>query len=283
MRTQGLGGDIVLHLQQEQRGRRACQRGLWRGQGRPGAPGPAACRRAGRGRDPGQRHQPGRRGPRLRHLRRRLGLPGAAVYGVAEGYPGAYYAQRTLLKKEVLPEHVAAAVFALTAGDLPLTTGLHVPVDSGSPPGSCGDGLRDGPGRGHRSGRLQRTDRHGGRNGPGFQSPGGAPFPEPAESGRRRAALGRPRAVRRDLRRAAGRGRGRPPRRGVRRRVGRGLRAAGRRRRSGRRPGQLPGPAERAAVRRGHRGRGRRRAVSTRGACTRPPGSPRSRSTRCSS
>ena len=55
----------------------------------------------------------------------------AAVYGVAEDDLGAYYAQRTLLKKEVLPEHVAAAVFALTAGDLPVTTGLHIPVDSG--------------------------------------------------------------------------------------------------------------------------------------------------------
>ncbi|HWN62856.1 MAG TPA: bifunctional rhamnulose-1-phosphate aldolase/short-chain dehydrogenase, partial [Streptosporangiaceae bacterium] len=55
----------------------------------------------------------------------------AAVYGVAEEDLGAYYAQRTLLKQEVLPEHVAAAVFALTAGDLSLTTGLHVPVDSG--------------------------------------------------------------------------------------------------------------------------------------------------------
>jgi hypothetical protein len=31
----------------------------------------------------------------------------------------------------VLPEHVAAAVIALTAGDLALTTGLHIPVDAG--------------------------------------------------------------------------------------------------------------------------------------------------------
>src|SRR6202034_1969811 len=38
----------------------------------------------------------------------------AAVYGVPEEERGAYYAQRTLLKKEVLPEHIAAAVFALT-------------------------------------------------------------------------------------------------------------------------------------------------------------------------
>ena len=55
----------------------------------------------------------------------------AAVYGVEEKDLGAYYAQRTLLKNEVLPEHVAAAVFALTGGDLSQTTGLHIPVDSG--------------------------------------------------------------------------------------------------------------------------------------------------------
>ncbi|MFI6497523.1 bifunctional rhamnulose-1-phosphate aldolase/short-chain dehydrogenase [Nonomuraea typhae] len=55
----------------------------------------------------------------------------AAVYGVPEERLGEFYAQRTLLKREVLPEHVAAAVFALTGGDLSLTTGLHVPVDAG--------------------------------------------------------------------------------------------------------------------------------------------------------
>jgi rhamnulose-1-phosphate aldolase/alcohol dehydrogenase len=55
----------------------------------------------------------------------------AAVYGVPESELGAFYAGRTLLKREVLPEHVAAAVIALTAGDLSMTTGLHVPVDAG--------------------------------------------------------------------------------------------------------------------------------------------------------
>lgn len=55
----------------------------------------------------------------------------AAVYGVREDRLGEFYAQRTLLKREVLPEHVAAAVFALTGGDLSLTTGLHIPVDAG--------------------------------------------------------------------------------------------------------------------------------------------------------
>lgn len=55
----------------------------------------------------------------------------AAVYGVAEEKLGEFYAQRTLLKREVLPEHVANAVFALTGGDLTHTTGLHIPVDAG--------------------------------------------------------------------------------------------------------------------------------------------------------
>ncbi|MDQ1495688.1 MAG: hypothetical protein QOG69_2171, partial [Actinomycetota bacterium] len=59
------------------------------------------------------------------------GAQRAAVYGVPEDELGAFYAQRTILKREVLPEHVAAAVFALTAGDLALTTGLHIPVDAG--------------------------------------------------------------------------------------------------------------------------------------------------------
>jgi rhamnulose-1-phosphate aldolase/alcohol dehydrogenase len=59
------------------------------------------------------------------------GAQRAAVYGVPEEELGAFYAQRTLLKREVLPEHVAAAVFALAGGDLPLTTGLLIPVDAG--------------------------------------------------------------------------------------------------------------------------------------------------------
>ena len=59
------------------------------------------------------------------------GAQRAAVYGVPEEKLGEYYAQRTLLKREVLPEHVAAAVFTLAAGDLSRTTGLHIPVDGG--------------------------------------------------------------------------------------------------------------------------------------------------------
>jgi rhamnulose-1-phosphate aldolase/alcohol dehydrogenase len=59
------------------------------------------------------------------------GAQRAAVYGVPETELGAFYAQRTLLKREVLPEHVANAVFVLCAGELSHTTGLHIPVDAG--------------------------------------------------------------------------------------------------------------------------------------------------------
>jgi rhamnulose-1-phosphate aldolase/alcohol dehydrogenase len=59
------------------------------------------------------------------------GAKRAAVYGVPEDKLGEFYAQRTLLKREVLPEHVANAVFALTGGELTHTTGCHIPVDAG--------------------------------------------------------------------------------------------------------------------------------------------------------
>jgi rhamnulose-1-phosphate aldolase/alcohol dehydrogenase len=59
------------------------------------------------------------------------GAQRAAVYGVKEEELGAFYAKRTLLGREVLPEHVANAVFVLTGGELSHTTGLHVPVDAG--------------------------------------------------------------------------------------------------------------------------------------------------------
>ena len=59
------------------------------------------------------------------------GAERAKVYGVAEEDLGQFYASRTLLKTEILPEHVAAAVFALVGGDLGVTTGMLVPVDGG--------------------------------------------------------------------------------------------------------------------------------------------------------
>lgn len=59
------------------------------------------------------------------------GAKRAAVYGVPEEELGKYYAQRTLLKREVLPENVANAVAVLTSSDLDHTTGLHIPVDAG--------------------------------------------------------------------------------------------------------------------------------------------------------
>ncbi len=59
------------------------------------------------------------------------GAKRAAVYGVDEQDLGKYYAQRTLLKREVLPENVANAVAVLTGSELSHTTGLHIPVDAG--------------------------------------------------------------------------------------------------------------------------------------------------------
>ena len=59
------------------------------------------------------------------------GAQRAKVYGVDEADLGEYYAGRTLLKREVLPDNIANAVFALLGEDLGLTTGAHVPVDSG--------------------------------------------------------------------------------------------------------------------------------------------------------
>ena len=55
----------------------------------------------------------------------------AAVYGVEEQDLGKFYAQRTILKREVLPDNIANAVFVLCSAELSHTTGLHIPVDAG--------------------------------------------------------------------------------------------------------------------------------------------------------
>ncbi|WP_440104071.1 bifunctional aldolase/short-chain dehydrogenase [Glutamicibacter mishrai] len=55
----------------------------------------------------------------------------AATYGVAEEDLGQFYANRTILKREVIPENIADAVYVLTGPELSRTTGLHIPVDSG--------------------------------------------------------------------------------------------------------------------------------------------------------
>ncbi|MFC4224080.1 bifunctional aldolase/short-chain dehydrogenase [Lysinibacter cavernae] len=55
----------------------------------------------------------------------------AKTYGIDEDNLGEFYAQRTILKREVLPENVANAVAVLTGPDLSHTTGLHIPVDAG--------------------------------------------------------------------------------------------------------------------------------------------------------
>lgn len=55
----------------------------------------------------------------------------AKTYGIEEDDLGKFYAQRTILKREVLPENVANAVSAITGPDFSHTTGLHIPVDAG--------------------------------------------------------------------------------------------------------------------------------------------------------
>ncbi len=55
----------------------------------------------------------------------------AKTYGIEEEDLGSFYAQRTILKREVVPENVANAVFVLCTSDLSHTTGLHIPVDAG--------------------------------------------------------------------------------------------------------------------------------------------------------
>lgn len=55
----------------------------------------------------------------------------AKLYGVDRADLGSYYAGRTILKREVVPDDVAAAVAALLCGDLAKTTGHSIPVDSG--------------------------------------------------------------------------------------------------------------------------------------------------------
>lgn len=59
------------------------------------------------------------------------GAQRAAVYGVPQAELGEFYAQRTALKREVLPEHVAKAVAALCSDEFSHTTGLLAPVDGG--------------------------------------------------------------------------------------------------------------------------------------------------------
>ena len=70
----------------------------------------------------------------------------AEVYGVEEKDLGAFYAQRTILKREVLPSHIANAVFVLVRS---------------------GDDPHDRAARAGRRGRRGRLPAMSGRPGPG--------------------------------------------------------------------------------------------------------------------
>ncbi|HET7572044.1 MAG TPA: bifunctional rhamnulose-1-phosphate aldolase/short-chain dehydrogenase [Gaiellaceae bacterium] len=55
----------------------------------------------------------------------------AEKYGIDPAQLGDFYASRSLLKREVLPDDVAAACFLLVSGELGKTTGAVIPVDGG--------------------------------------------------------------------------------------------------------------------------------------------------------
>ena len=126
----------------------------------------------------------------------------AAVYGVEEQDLGKFYAQRTILKREVLPDNIANAVFVLLhrpaephdraahprrrgrGGGLPAMTACDDPARRGRRP--RGD-ERPCDGRPRRSGAPLAE--------------GGAPLPQRRRPGRRLALLGRARHPPRGARR----------------------------------------------------------------------------------
>ena len=114
MSDQAHGRRHRLHRQQERVVRRAEQRRLRRGEGRPGPPGPAARRRARASSASASTASTPTASSGARASSPRAGARTArGPTASPEEKLGEFYAQRTLLKREVLPEHVAAAVFAL--------------------------------------------------------------------------------------------------------------------------------------------------------------------------
>ena len=141
---QGLGGDIVYISSKNSVFAGPNNIAYSRGQGRPGPPGAAARRRARRARHQGQRRQPRRRRRRAPASSPAAGAPsGPRSTACEEEDLGEFYAQRTLLKREVLPEHVANAVFALFGprpdATPPACTSRSTPA---SPPRSCAERRR---------------------------------------------------------------------------------------------------------------------------------------------
>lgn len=62
------------------------------------------------------------------------GADRAKTYGINEDQLPAFYASRTLLNLEILPEDIANAAFCLVAGQLSKSTGMTIPVDGGLAP-----------------------------------------------------------------------------------------------------------------------------------------------------
>jgi rhamnulose-1-phosphate aldolase/alcohol dehydrogenase len=62
------------------------------------------------------------------------GADRAKAYGIKEEDLPAFYAKRTLLNQEIMPEDIANGVFVLVGGDLQKSTGLVINVDGGLAP-----------------------------------------------------------------------------------------------------------------------------------------------------
>ena len=129
---QGDGRRPRLHRQQERALRRPEQRRLRRVEGRPGAPGPAARRRARRSTGSGSTASTRTASSAARASSPRAGAPTARGPTASRRTSSASSTRSGRCSSaRSCPEHVAAAVFALTGGDLSQTTGLHIPVDAG--------------------------------------------------------------------------------------------------------------------------------------------------------
>ncbi len=59
------------------------------------------------------------------------GADRASTYGIKEDELPGFYAKRTLLGSEILPEDIANAAFVLLGGELSKSTGVVIPVDGG--------------------------------------------------------------------------------------------------------------------------------------------------------
>ena len=129
---QELGGDIVYISSKNSVFAGPEQHRLLRDQGRPGAPGAAARRRARRARHQGQRRQPRRRRPRLRASSPAAGAPSGPRSTASRRRTSASSTPSAPCSSaRCCPSTSPTRSSRCAVRDLTHTTGLHVPVDAG--------------------------------------------------------------------------------------------------------------------------------------------------------